>query len=112
MTKVKIEYDPGRDLLYLWFSTPGEKAADTVTVAPGLHVDFDAAGKLIGIEVLDASEILGDKVQFEVDSGLTSLPPAGEPATTAWEELTRLGKEIGQGWHSPLTSAELLSEMR
>jgi uncharacterized protein YuzE len=67
MTKVKIEYDPVRDLLYLWFSTPGEKAADTVTVAPGLHADFDAGGKLIGIEVLDASEILGDKVQFEVD---------------------------------------------
>jgi len=60
MTKVKIEYDPVRDLLYLWFSTPGEKAADTATVAPGLHADFDAGGKLIGIEVLDASEILGD----------------------------------------------------
>jgi len=67
MTKVKIEYDPARDLLYLWFSTPGEKAARTVTVVPGLHADFDASGKLIGIEALDASEILGDKVQFEVD---------------------------------------------
>jgi len=30
----------------------------------------------------------------------------------AWEELTRLGEEIGQGWRSPLTSAELLAEMR
>ena len=67
MTKVKIEYDPVRDLLYLWFGTPGEKAAQTVTVVPGLHADFDTGGKLIGIEVLDASEILGSKVQFEVD---------------------------------------------
>lgn len=64
---MKIEYDPARDLLYLWFGTPGEKAAQTVTVVPGLHADFDTAGKLIGIEVLDASEILGDKVQFEAD---------------------------------------------
>jgi prevent-host-death family protein len=40
------------------------------------------------------------------------LPPAGESATTTWEELTRLGEEIGRGWRSPLTSAELLSEMR
>ena len=64
---MKIEYDPARDLLYLWFSTPGEKAARTVTVVPGLHADFDASGKLIGIEALDASEILGSKVQFEVD---------------------------------------------
>jgi prevent-host-death family protein len=38
--------------------------------------------------------------------------PAGEPATAVWEELTRLGAEIGRGWHSPLTSTELLSEMR
>jgi uncharacterized protein YuzE len=67
MTEVKIEYDPARDLLYLWFGTPGEKAAETVTVVPCLHADFDAAGKLIGIEVLDASDILGTKVQFEVD---------------------------------------------
>ena len=41
-----------------------------------------------------------------------SLPPAGESATAVWEELTRLGEEIGRGWRSPLTSTELLSEMR
>jgi prevent-host-death family protein len=32
--------------------------------------------------------------------------------TTNWEELKRLGEEIGRGWTSPLTSAEILSEMR
>lgn len=36
----------------------------------------------------------------------------GEESTTTWEELTRLGEEIGRGWRSPLTSAELLSGMR
>ena len=41
-----------------------------------------------------------------------SLPPEGESATTVWDELTRLGEEIGRDWRSPLTSAELLSEMR
>jgi prevent-host-death family protein len=41
-----------------------------------------------------------------------SLPLAGESATAAWDELTRLGEEIGRGWRSPLTSAELLSDMR
>ncbi len=40
------------------------------------------------------------------------LSPVGEPATAVWEELTRLGEEIGRGWRSPLTSTELLSEMR
>ena len=37
---------------------------------------------------------------------------AAGPGTDAWEELTRLGEEIGRGWQSPLTSTELLAEMR
>ncbi len=63
---MKIEYDPMRDLLYIWFSRVGTKAAQTTTVAPGVHADFDAVGKLIGLEVLEATTVLGDNVQFEV----------------------------------------------
>jgi len=40
-----------------------------------------------------------------------SEAPRPDPGTT-WEELTRLGEEIGREWQSPLSSAELLSEMR
>ena len=40
------------------------------------------------------------------------LPDGGELATAAWDELVRLGEEIGRGWRSPLTSTELLSDMR
>jgi uncharacterized protein YuzE len=68
---MKIEYDSMRDLLYLWFAEPGEKAARTETVTPGVHADFDRHGKLVGLEILDASEVLREKVQFEV-----SLSPA------------------------------------
>jgi len=46
------------------------------------------------------------------ETRVASLPPEGESATAAWDELTRLGEEIGRGWRSSLTSAELLSEMR
>ena len=63
---IKIEYDPGRDLLYIWFAATGTKAAQTVTVTPGVHADFDAGGKLVGVEVLDAAEVLGRRVEFEV----------------------------------------------
>ena len=63
---MRIEYDPVRDLLYIWFGTVGTKAAQTRTVAPGVHADFDVSGKLIGLEVLDATEVLGKRVQFEV----------------------------------------------
>ena len=43
-----------------------------------------------------------------------AAPTIGEEALaeSAWDELVRLGQEIGRGWRSPLTSAELLSEMR
>ncbi len=75
---MKIEYDPIRDLLYLWFSTLGEKAARTETVSPGVHADFNRDGRIIGIEVLDASEVLRQKVQFEVQ--LPSLAAQAVPA--------------------------------
>ena len=77
-TTVKIEYDVARDLLYIWFGIPGEKAARTETIVPGMHADFDRQGRLIGIEILDASEVMRDRVQFEV--ALTPAPAEGVPA--------------------------------
>lgn len=73
---MKIEYDPVRDLLYIWLGTPGEKAAKTETIVPGVYADFDAQGRLVGIEVLDASEVLQHKLQFEVE-----LLPSSEVPT-------------------------------
>jgi uncharacterized protein YuzE len=73
--KMKIEYDPVRDLLYIWFGLPGERAAKTETVVPGVHADFDKEGRLLGIEVLDASEVLRHKVQFEVELAPSSAKP-------------------------------------
>jgi prevent-host-death family protein len=46
---------------------------------------------------------------------LGEAPPAeaaDDLGIAAWEELTQLGEEIGQGWTSSQTGAELLSEMR
>jgi len=63
---VRIEYDSARDLLYVWLSIPGARSARTETLAPGVHADFDGQGKLIGLEVLDASQVLGTQPQFEV----------------------------------------------
>lgn len=73
---MKIEYDSVRDLLYIWFGSPGTRAARTETVDPGVHADFDRQGRLLGIEVLDASEVLQHKVQFEV----TLTPSLAEKA--------------------------------
>ncbi|MFA5806363.1 MAG: DUF2283 domain-containing protein [Melioribacteraceae bacterium] len=63
---MRIEYDPKRDLLYLCFAEKEIKAAETVTIRPGVHADFDKEGRLIGIEVIDASEIMGRKIEFKL----------------------------------------------
>jgi len=42
----------------------------------------------------------------------TEAVAGGEHGAGVWEQLSQLGEEIGRGWQSPLTSAELLSEMR
>ncbi len=39
-----------------------------------------------------------------------STSPENEAAV--WADLVRLGEEIGRSWQSPLTSIEILSEMR
>ena len=36
----------------------------------------------------------------------------GDQGAAVWDELSELGEEIGRGWQSPLTGAELLSQMR
>ena len=64
---MKIEYDGTRDLLYVWLGTPGAKAVGTETITAGLYADFDRQDRLIGLEILDAAEILGHRLQFEVE---------------------------------------------
>jgi len=66
MSTRQVEYDIERDLMYIYFGHEARKAANTVTIMPGVMADFDSQGKLIGIEVLDASEVLERKMGFEV----------------------------------------------
>ena len=79
---MKVEYDTKRDLLYIYFAHEGQKVARTVTIVPGVMADFDRREKLIGLEVLDASEILERKVGFEVE-----LVPAAVRKTTAERQV-------------------------
>ena len=63
---MKIEYDPERDLLHIYFAESDTKSAETITIKPGVHADFDRDGRLIGIEVIDAKEIMGEKIEFKL----------------------------------------------
>ena len=79
----------------------------------------------VGIRELKsrASEIVRDERDHQTHYIVTFrgrpvgvLSPLPEPATPQthdpWAELERLGKEITRGWQSPLTSVEILSQMR
>jgi uncharacterized protein YuzE len=42
--------------MFVWFGPEGVKSTITEEVSPGIILDFDSDGLVIGIEVLDLSE--------------------------------------------------------
>jgi len=61
---MRIEYDSERDLLYIYLGDETKKSVETLTIKEGVFADFDKDGRLIGIEVLDASEVIGEKIEI------------------------------------------------
>jgi len=59
---MKITYDPEVDALYIRFR---ETTVTTAHLAEGIAADYDADGRLAGIEVLDAVRRLGDPGIFK-----------------------------------------------
>lgn len=51
---MKIEYDPKADAMYIRLADG--QVADSDEVRPGVVFDFDADGKVLGIEMLDLSQ--------------------------------------------------------
>ena len=47
---MKIEYDPEADAAYI--SIARGRVAETREISEGLNVDYDASGRVLGIEVL------------------------------------------------------------
>lgn len=61
---MKFGYDPDTDSLYIDLSsTPG---ADSQEVAPGVVLDFDAEGRLVGIDIDHASRLV-DLTRLEAE---------------------------------------------
>ncbi len=55
---ITTSYDPDDDALYVRFAPKGAAVAETREIEPGIMLDLDAAGRLIGIEV-NRQRILG-----------------------------------------------------
>ncbi|MBF8265930.1 MAG: hypothetical protein HW384_1794 [Dehalococcoidia bacterium] len=55
---MKIIYDPDTDTIDLIFKD--EPVAESDEIAPGIIVDYNQAGKIVSVEVLNASEHVDD----------------------------------------------------
>ena len=53
---MKTFYDPGTDAMFLRFSE--DEIIESEERIPGMIFDFDKDGRLVGIEILDATEKL------------------------------------------------------
>jgi uncharacterized protein YuzE len=53
---IRTSYDPETDAMFVWFGPEDTKSAETEEVAPGVMLDFDSEGRVIGIEILGVSQ--------------------------------------------------------
>lgn len=58
----QVRYSPDSDVLYFRFGE-GEEAYFEEPI-PGVHVEYDEQGEVIGVEVLNASQVLADFVAY------------------------------------------------
>ncbi len=62
---MKIEYDKDVDAAYIYLTDSKIKSAKTVELNENIILDYDREGKIIGVEVLQASVVLSKKVLAE-----------------------------------------------
>ena len=55
MKDFKVSYDQETDVLYI--AREGEEAA-VIEISPGINLEMDGDGKVIGVEILNASKLL------------------------------------------------------
>lgn len=55
---MKVSYDRQEDLLSISFPEQGGNYVESEEIAPGLILDFDAEGRVIGVEMLGVQQIL------------------------------------------------------
>lgn len=61
MKDFRVFYDETEDILYL--GKEGEEE-EVVELAPGVNIELDESGKLIGIEIFKASSLFKDAIKL------------------------------------------------
>ena len=70
MKKQKISYDKKADVLYFFLKEGSEEQYKEI--APGVGLELDKKGDLLGVEILNASKVLGAKPKIK-DKALESV---------------------------------------
>jgi uncharacterized protein YuzE len=73
--KARATYDPEADAIGIYFAPEGAEYVESEEVAPGVVLDFDAAGRVIGVELRYVRELMAKGSLTEPDSD----PAAKEP---------------------------------
>jgi uncharacterized protein YuzE len=60
MTKPTATYDPEVDAIAVRFAPAGASYAESEEVAPGVVLDYDDQGRVIGIELLYVRDLLAN----------------------------------------------------
>jgi len=74
---MKIRYDAEVDALYIELRPLDPGTAECRELTPEINADYGADGKLAGLEILDASVVLGNQAGKVV----LELAPVSTPAT-------------------------------
>jgi uncharacterized protein YuzE len=58
---MRTSYDPEADAMFVWFGPEGVKSAETEEVAPGVMLDVDDTGEVIGVEIMYVSQRMAQR---------------------------------------------------
>ena len=101
---MKITYDKNVDAMIILFSD--SDIEETKDIAPGVYVDYDADGGMVGLEILKASQKYDlEDAEFQPPNPYMSLSDAGRlyglSPTTLRHQIGRRvlkGKKFGRNW--------------
>ncbi len=58
MSKPTTTYDAEADAITAWFAPDGARPVESEEVAPGVVLDYDERGRVIGVEVLNVRTLM------------------------------------------------------
>jgi len=61
---VRVEYDPKADAMYIWLRKAKYDISEEL--AENVMIDLDKNGRIIGIEILDATKNLGKELMEKI----------------------------------------------